>query len=122
MTTLIALEVEKIVRRRLNQIILAVMLGLLVVMYVLLWLASDVVAEAGVDFAQVANLRSALFLEETVPFAMLMLYFFGFVGGVVAIGSSVGSEYSWNTIRTLVSIRATRVPRRNDFATSTARS
>lgn len=108
MTTLILIEVEKIVRRRLNQIILAVMLGLLVVMYVLLWLASDVVAEAGGDPDQVAGLRSALFLEETVPFAMLLLYFFGFVGGVVAIGASVGSEYSWNTIRTLASVEPRR--------------
>ena len=99
MTTLVRIEVEKIVRRRLNQIVLAVFTALLVVVYVLLWLATDVIAEAG--GGDVGNLRSALFLEETIPFAILLIYTFGFASGVVVIGANIGSEYAWNTIRTL---------------------
>jgi ABC-type transport system involved in multi-copper enzyme maturation permease subunit len=49
-----------------------------------------------------------LYLQETVPFAMLMLYSFGFVAGVVVIGSNVGSEYGWNTIRTLTAVEPRR--------------
>ena len=107
MSTLVRIEVEKILRRRLNQIVLAVFCSLLVVVYVLLWLATDVIAEAGAG--DVGALRSALFLEETVPFAILLIYSFGFVAGVVVIGASIGSEYAWNTFRTLSSVE----PRRN---------
>lgn len=108
MSALIAIELTKIVRRRLNQIVLAVFCGLLVVVYILLWLASDVVIEAGAAPDVAARLRSTLYLQETVPFAMLMLYSFGFVSGVVVIGSNVGSEYGWNTIRTLIAAEPRR--------------
>lgn len=108
MSALIAIELTKIVRRRLNQIVLAVFCLLLVVVYVLLWLASDVVAEVGTAPEAVERLRSTLYLQETVPFAMLMLYSFGFVSGVVVIGSNVGSEYGWNTVRTMTAAEPRR--------------
>lgn len=108
MSALIAMEFTKIVRRRLNQVVLAVFCVLLVVVYVLLWLASDVVAEVGATPEAVERLRSTLYLQETVPFAMLMLYSFGFVSGVVVIGSNVGSEYGWNTVRTVTSAEPRR--------------
>jgi len=106
MTALVRLEVEKIVRRRLNQIVLGVFTTLLIVVYVLLWLVTDVIAEAGGGDA--GNLRSALFLEETVPFAILLIYTFGFASGVVVIGANIGSEYAWNTVRTLTATEPRR--------------
>ena len=109
MTALLRVEIEKILKRRLNQIVLAIFLVLLVVIYVLLWLASDALSSAGTaDPGTVEDIRSALYLEETVPFAMVMLYAIGFVAGVVVIGSNVGSEYTWNTIRTLTSAEPRR--------------
>lgn len=108
MRALVAIEFTKIVRRRMNQIVLAVFSALLVVVYVLLWLASDVVAQVGTAPEAANRLRSALYLEETVPFAMLMLYAFGFVAGVVVIGSNVGSEYGWNTVRTVTAAEPRR--------------
>ncbi|TAJ16199.1 MAG: hypothetical protein EPO65_13640, partial [Dehalococcoidia bacterium] len=108
MRSLVAIEMTKILRRRLNQIVLAVSYVLLVVIYVLLWLTSGVVAETGAAPEAVRVLRSTLFLKETVPFAILMLYSFGFVSGLVVIGSNVGSEYGWNTIRTSVAIEPRR--------------
>ena len=109
MRVLLAVEAEKILRRRLNQVVLAILLALLVIVYVLLWLASDALSGAGAsDPETVEGIRSALYLEETVPFAMIMLHAFGFVAGVVVIGSNVGSEYTWNTIRTLTSAEPRR--------------
>lgn len=109
MIALLTVEAEKVVQRRLNQIVLVVFLALLVLVYVLLWMASDVVSEAGPsDGEVVSRLRSSLYLEETVPFAMLMLYTFGFVAGVVVIGANVGSEYGWNTIRTVTAAEPRR--------------
>ncbi|MPZ50566.1 MAG: hypothetical protein GEU75_14930 [Dehalococcoidia bacterium] len=109
MKALLAIEAEKIVRRRLNQIVLAIVVVLLVVVYVLLWLASDALSGTSAsDQGTVEDIRSTLYLEETVPFAILMLYTFGFVGGVVVIGSNIGSEYTWNTIRTLTSAEPRR--------------
>ncbi len=109
MTTLIALEIEKVLRRRLNQVVLAVSLSLLILVYVLLWMASDVLAQAGAAGGEgVQELRSALYLEETIPFAVLMLYLFGFVAGVVVVGANVGAEYTWNTMRTLTAAEPRR--------------
>jgi hypothetical protein len=99
---LLAMEAEKIIRRRLNQIVLALVVVLIVVVYVLLWLASDALSGTSTsDPGAIEDIRSTLYLEETVPFAILMLYTFGFVGGLVVIGSNIGSEYTWNTIRTI---------------------
>ena len=65
---------------------------LLVVIYVLLWLASDALSNVGTtDPETIEDIRSALPGRDG-PFAMLMLYTFGFVTGVVVIGSNVGSE------------------------------
>lgn len=108
MSALIAMELTKIVRRRLNQIVLALFCALMAVVYVLLWLASDVVAEVGTAPEMVGRLRATLYLQETVPFAMLMLYSFGLVSGIVVIGSNVGSEYGWNTVRTLTAAEPRR--------------
>lgn len=109
MIALLAVEVEKILRRRLNQIVLAIFLSLLVLVYVLLWLASGVVSDVATGDTQVVErIRASLYLHETVPFAMLMLYTFGFAAGVVVVGANVGSEYGWNTIRTLTSAEPRR--------------
>jgi ABC-2 type transport system permease protein len=94
-------EVDKIVRRPLNQIVLSIFLALLVVVYVLLWMASGVIGDVSADADTVTRIRSSLYLQETVPFAILMLYAFGFLSGVVVIGANTGAEYTWNTIRTL---------------------
>ncbi|TAK76760.1 MAG: ABC transporter permease [Dehalococcoidia bacterium] len=108
MTALIAIEFTKIVHRRLNQITFAVTLALLVVIYVLLWMTSDVITEAGVGGTAGTTLRSTLYLKETVPFAMLMLYTVGFAAGIVVIGSNVGSEYGWNTVRSVTAAEPRR--------------
>ena len=108
MSGLIANEVTKIIHRRLNQIVLAVTCALLVVVYILLWMTSDIVGQAGLAPDAVGQLRSTLYLQETVPFAMLMLYSFGFASGVVVVGSNVGSEYGWNTVRTVTAAEPRR--------------
>ena len=108
MTELIRAEVQKIALRRLNQIILAVVCALLVLVYVLLWLATDVVSEAAPDTEGIAELRSSLFLEETFGFAIFMLYAFGIIAGAVVAGANVGAEYGWNTIRTLTAAEPRR--------------
>jgi ABC-type transport system involved in multi-copper enzyme maturation permease subunit len=106
---LLAIEIEKILRRRLNQIVFAIVLVLLVVVYVLLWLGIDALSGTSTgDPGAVEDIRSTLYLQGTVPFAILMLYTFGFVGGVVVIGSNIGSEYTWNTIRTLTAAEPRR--------------
>jgi len=108
MRALIEIEVTKIAYRRLNQVVLALLCGMLVLVYVLLWMASGVVADIGAPPEAATRLRSALYLQETVPFAMLMLYAFGFVAGVVVIGANVGAEYTWNTVRTVTAAEPQR--------------
>lgn len=108
MSTLIAIEVTKILRHRLNQITMAVLCVLLVVVYVLLWLATGVISRTGTATEAVGQMRASLYLQETVPFAMLMLYFFGLVAGIVVIASNVGSEYGWNTVRTVTAAEPRR--------------
>lgn len=109
MTGLIAVEWTKIVRRRLNHVVLAVLCGILVLLYVLLWLATGVVEDVGLgDRTVMRDLRSSLFLEETVPFALMMLYGFGLFAALVVVGANAGSEYTWNTVRTMTTVEPHR--------------
>ena len=103
MTRMIAVEWYKIRRRRLNWVTLAVLCTVMVAIYLLLWAATSAVEEvlAADDRPALLELRSALFLEETVPFAVAMLHGFGIMAGIVVVGANVGSEYTWNTVRTL---------------------
>lgn len=57
----------------------------------------------GLTDQRIDEFRSLLFLEESVPFALTMLYSFGLMAGIVVVGANMGSEYGWNTIRTTVS-------------------
>jgi ABC-type transport system involved in multi-copper enzyme maturation permease subunit len=109
MRALIATEWLKIVRRRLNHVTLGIMCGLLVLMYVLLWLATGFVEDAGLGSGEMlGDIRSALFLEETVPFALMLLYAFGLLSGLVVVGANTGAEYTWNTVRTMTGVEARR--------------
>ncbi|GMU39671.1 MAG: hypothetical protein AMXMBFR23_05370 [Chloroflexota bacterium] len=102
MSALVAMEWHKIARRRLNHIVLGVLCAILVLLYVLLWLATGVVEDVGLGGeGMVSELRSSLFLEETVPFALMMLYGFGLMAALVMVGANVGAEYTWNTVRTM---------------------
>ncbi len=103
MTRMVAVEWYKIRRRRLNWVALWVLCAVMVAIYVLLWAATGAVEQvlAAEDHTGLPELRSALFLEETVPFALNVLQAFGIMAGIVVIGANIGSEYSWNTVRTL---------------------
>lgn len=117
MSTLLRLtgvEWTKIRRRRLNWIVLAVVCVLIMSVYLLLWAATGVIdpqervlLEEGE--LELGELRSLLFLEDAVPFGLTMLYEFGLLAGIVVIGANVGSEYSWNTVRTNVAAHPNRL-------------
>jgi ABC-2 type transport system permease protein len=110
MLNLIRIEAEKIVLRRLNQIVLGISAALIVLIYILLWLTTDVVSGVIPDAEAVTAFRSSLYLEGTFAFAMFMLYAVGTIGGIVVAGSNVGAEYGWNTIRTIVAAEPRRWP------------
>ena len=103
MRRMVAVEWYKIRRRRLNWVALWVLCAVMVAIYVLLWAATGAVEQVltNEEHAGLPELRSALFLEETVPFALNILQAFGIMAGIVVIGANIGSEYSWNTVRTL---------------------
>ncbi len=113
MLRLIGVEWTKIWRRRLNWITLGVVLVLILTVYVLLWVASGVIdpQQRGVlrEDIEVGDLRSVLFLEDAVPFALTMLYEIGLLAAVVVVGANIGSEYAWNTIRTNVAAHPNRL-------------
>jgi len=110
---LTGVEWTKIRRRNLNWIALAVVCVLIVAVYLLLWAASGVVDPnervlMG-EGMELGEFRTLLFLEDSVPFGLTMLYEFGVLAGIVVVGANVGSEYSWNTIRTNVAAHPNRV-------------
>lgn len=101
MTRLIAVEWYKIAHRRLNWVTLGVLCALMVAIYLLLWAATSAVEQVpGAQDHGLAELRSSLFLEQSVPFGITMLFGFGLLAGIVVIAANVGSEYTWNTVRT----------------------
>ncbi|MBI2854986.1 MAG: hypothetical protein HYX87_08750 [Chloroflexi bacterium] len=101
MIRLIDAEFIKLLKRQMTRVLLFVLVGILVIMYLLL-LAVSKVAPLGGDGRGMGNAENLLGLPVAIPFAFSMLSSLGTVLAVILIGSSVGSEYSWRTVRTML--------------------
>lgn len=113
MIRLFAVEWYKIRHRRLNWITLGVLCAVMVTIYLLLWATTSAIEDASgpIDNGRLGELRSSLFLEEAVPFGITMLFGFGLLAGIVVISGNVGSDYTWNTVRTFTAAH----PKRSDW-------
>ena len=100
MTRLIAAELFKLRKRLMTRVLLYVLVGILVVFYfILLAVSKAIPADSLPRLGEVQNL---LGLSVAIPFALSMLAGFGTLLVVILIASSMGNEYNWRTIRTML--------------------
>jgi ABC-2 type transport system permease protein len=98
---LISAEFFKLRKRAMTRILLFVLVGIIAVLYLLL-LAVSKVAIPAEGPPQVGAIQNLLGLPVALPFALSILSSFGSVLAVILIASSVGNEYNWRTIRTIL--------------------
>lgn len=101
MTKLIAAELFKLRKRLMSRVLLYVMIGILVVFYLILLAVSKAIP-AGSGPARLGDIENLLGLPTAIPFALSMLAGFGTLLAVILLASSIGNEYNWRTIRTMV--------------------
>jgi ABC-2 type transport system permease protein len=98
---LIGAELFKLRKRLMTRVLLYVLIGILIILYLLLLAVSNVVLPA--PGAQVlGEIQNLLGLPMAIPFALSILSSFGAVMAVILLSSSMGNEYNWRTIRTVL--------------------
>ena len=101
MTRLISAELFKLWKRSMTRVLLFVLVGIMILLYLLLLAVSKVVIPAHGP-PEIGAIQNLLGLPVALPFAFSILSSFGSVLAVILIASSVGNEYNWHTIRTML--------------------
>lgn len=101
MTRLINAELFKLRKRLMTRVLLFVLVGIMIVLYLLL-LAVSKVAIPVHGSEEIGTIQNLLGLPLALPFALSILSSLGTILAVILIASSVGTEYSWRTMRTML--------------------
>ncbi len=100
MTRLIGSELFKIRHRALTWILLYILIAIVVILYLVVFAVSRLtVPGTGSNGPAIGELTNILGLPLAIPFSFFILSFFGAVLAVILMGSVVGNEYNWRTIR-----------------------
>jgi len=84
-----------------TRVLLFVLVGIMIVLYLLL-LAVSKVAIPVHGSEEIGTIQNLLGLPLALPFALSILSSLGTILAVILIASSVGTEYSWRTMRTML--------------------
>jgi len=104
MTRLIRAELFKLRRRLMPKVLVSVMVGVMAILYLILLAISRAILDGrGLNMSQgFEAMTNPLGLPIALPFALSILSSFGVVLSVILSASSIGSEYNWRTIRTIL--------------------
>ncbi len=103
MTRLISAELFKLRKRLMTKVLLFVMIAAIIVLYLILFAVSKTalsVPDHGSE--EIGTILNLLGLPMAFPFTLSILASFGTILAVILIASSMGTEYSWRTIRTIL--------------------
>ncbi len=90
-------------RKRFMTLLLALVLaGMLIILYLLLYSVSRVTLPPDVPGRHIGEVKNLLGLPVAIPFALMILSSLGAILSVILMATSVGNEYSWRTIRTML--------------------
>jgi ABC-2 type transport system permease protein len=110
---LMAGEFFKLRKRMMTWILAAIIVGLIILLYSILWSISG---KAGGYFdrdlgrrIQYQELRRGIFLQAGVPFALQIIAQFGSLLAVIFAAGAAGSEYSWGTVRLMATASSGRL-------------
>ena len=100
MMTLIAVEFFKLRKRTMTWTLALLLVGLIVLIYSVLWSISGRVTTFGNEGQFTGEqLRRALFLQTSVPFSLTIVSSFGIILAAILAAGAAGSEYAWGTVR-----------------------
>ncbi len=104
MIRLINAELFKLRKRLMTRVLLFVLVGITIVLYLLLLAISKVTfPDPEVAMSNgIGAIENLLGLPLALPFALSILSSFGGVLAVILSASSIGNEYNWRTIRTML--------------------
>lgn len=107
---LVAVEFFKLRKRMMTWVVAILLVALIILLYSVLWSVSGRVTTFG-DQQQFTGeqLRRALFLQTAVPFSLQIVATFGTLLAVVLAAGEAGSEYSWGTIRLMLTASSGRL-------------
>jgi ABC-type transport system involved in multi-copper enzyme maturation permease subunit len=113
MQRLMAVEFYKLRKRMMTWVVALLLVGLVVLLYSVLWNISGRVtrfgdSQEGPRFTG-EDLRRALFLQGAVPFSLEIVSTFGTLLAVILAAGAVGSEYAWGTVRLMATASSGRV-------------
>ncbi len=108
MTRLISAELFKLRKRGMTRILLFVLIGILAVLYLILFAVSRAEIPTGPGGPGQVDLQTVLGLSVAIPFALNILASLGTVLAVILMASSRGNEYNWRTIRNTVTASESR--------------
>jgi len=84
-----------------TRVLLYVLVGITIILYLLLLAVSKIAIPAHGP-AEMGEIQNLLGLPMAIPFALSILSSLGSVLAVILMASSVGNEYNWRTIRTVL--------------------
>jgi ABC-2 type transport system permease protein len=110
MMPLIATEFFKLRKRMMTWVVATILVGLVVLLYSVLWNASGRVTHFGEgDKFTGLDLRQALFLPGAVPYGLQVVGSFGAILAIILAAGSIGSEYAWGTVRLMATVSSGRM-------------
>ncbi len=110
MIPLMQAEFFKLRKRMMTWVVALILVGLIVLLYSVLWSVSGRVTTFGSEHQFTGEqLRRALFLSGSVPFSLEIVGTFGVLLAVVLAAGAVGSEYSWGTVRLVATASSGRL-------------
>ncbi len=110
MERLLHAEFFKLRKRMMTWVLGLILIGLVVLLYSILWSTSSRVARFGEEnqFTGI-DLRQALFLPGAIPYALQIVGTFGVILAVILAAGSIGSEYAWGTVRLVATASSGRI-------------
>jgi len=110
MIPLLSVEFFKLRKRMMTWLIALILVGLVILVYSVLWNISGRVTTFGDHHRFTSEqLRTALFLQTSVPFALQMVGSLGIILAIVLAAGAAGSEYSWGTVRLMATASSGRL-------------
>ena len=110
MRPLVSAEFFKLRKRMMTWVVAAILVGLVILLYSVLWSISGRNSTFGEHHEFTSqDLRRALFLQSSVPFSLELVGTFGAILAMVLAAGAVGSEYSWGTVRLVATASSGRI-------------
>ena len=97
---MIGAELFKLRKRTMTKVLIAILVGIIALVNFLFLAISKVNLPAGGP--GIGRIQDYLGLSAAIPFALYLIASFGSVLAIILTASSIGNEYNWKTIRTVL--------------------